>query len=161
MQIRLAYFTPKKYTNPIKAPLKGEKKQSSRDYIVPLQCSQTVICIFILNAPLNPPLCWHPWVLPSLRWVCPTQPGTGWAELAPGSFWPQGCGCGSASLQGFAAPWNTQQGWGQVVIMDLNHCCTLGQYRPLIIKYMPNFKYNFQLDLTICSTSMYSLFFTL
>lgn len=74
---------------------------------------------------------------------------------APG-MWPWLCLFAGPEEQGCAAPWTTE-GLGQVVIRDLRHWCSLGQYRPLKISVCLILGIIFQSDLI---PRMYSLFLT-
>ena len=178
IQIKLTVLNSFKICHSCKEHLWKERKSKAQGIILYLSSGfQTMICMYAYlflmqkahpNLPLLTPLEFtfsDVWVGRGLLWPRgqPKPCGMGWAELLPGSCWVYGCRCGSAHLQGpeeqgFAccSMKHGRAGDG-CVIRNLNHCRNLGQYRPPLIKYVPNLKHNFQLELIICSTCMYSL----
>lgn len=156
--------------------MKGKKKQSSSDYIVCvhwLSDYDMYVCIFILNAEgLSTPTfihlleltlsemhrqsggCSAPWT--SLNYVTCGDQNCCWVDRLWQRFlWL----CTFAEDQSFAKVLHEthSRAEDELVIRDLNNYCSLGQERLHLMKYTPNFKHNFQFELIISSTCIYSL----
>lgn len=179
MQITVAVLESYKICHFYKKHLWKERKSKAQG--ITLYVSNgflTMICmyafLFLMQKAYLHLLLFTSWSSPSLRctgsqeaalphgaaqtmWHGVTRTAAGWVGYGR-------CFCGSAPLQSpedqsFAKVLHEthSRAEDELVIRELNNYCSLGQERLHLMTYTPKFKHNFQFELIISSTCMYSL----